>query len=87
MLKEKIKQVFSAICNFCKDNWLWGVLLLYGTALLMTELLVCYRYGVNKTILNPFIQAWPFILLVYAVGRLIPGWAGKLYFSSYFPRC
>lgn len=83
MLKESIKPVFREICIFCKDNWQWGVLLLYGTALLAIELLVCYLYGINKTFSNPFIQAWPFVLLVYAAGRLIPGWAGKLYFSFF----
>jgi heptose-I-phosphate ethanolaminephosphotransferase len=83
VLKEKIKPVFPAVSSFFKDNWQWGVLLLYGTALLAVELSVCCLYGINKTFFNPFIQAWPFILLIYGVGRLIPGWAGKLYFSFF----
>lgn len=83
MLKDKIMPVFPAICGFFKDNWQWGVLLLYGTALLAVELSVSYLHGINKSFFNPFIQAWAFVLMVYAAGRLIPGWAGKLYFSFF----
>ncbi len=72
-----------AVYSFCKDNWRWGVLLLYGTVLVAIELFLSYWYGANKTFFNPFIQSWPFVLLVYAVGRLIPGWGGKLFFSFF----
>lgn len=78
--KERLKALIPPICNFFKDNWLWGVLLLYGTVLLLIEHLLSCFYGNNTTFFNPFIQSWGFILAVYAVGRLIPGWAGKLYF-------
>lgn len=79
----KAVSIPPAVYSFCKDNWRWGVLLLYGTVLVAIELFLSYWYGANKTFFNPFIQSWPFVLLVYAVGRLIPGWGGKLFFSFF----
>jgi hypothetical protein len=80
-LKKNLAEALRCFLAVWKENLRLLIPLAAGVVLLLLQL-ACFRFfKVNKSFFNPFFQALPMLLAVYAMGWIIGGRAAKIFYT------